>query len=132
MHFSQPPLPTLIRHNSTPPPDIILSNSHSYLNTHFQPGPLTPSDHIPIIATITANPIQIPINPRPHIHKDDWYSYKFHLRNINIPNPPSSTKDEIDRQLNQWTKAIQDASIKAMPTITIELYQGSNHRAGTK
>ena len=44
-------------------PDIALSNNRAYHNTYLRPGPLTPSDHLPIIAIISSDPIQIPIKP---------------------------------------------------------------------
>ncbi|KAF2344824.1 hypothetical protein FHG87_024419, partial [Trinorchestia longiramus] len=57
-------------------PDIVLTNTQTFHNMRLDQGPLTPSDHIPIIATITANPIQIPIRPRPSFHHADWTQYK--------------------------------------------------------
>jgi hypothetical protein len=59
-----PYFPTFITHRSKTTPDIILSNRHAFHNHFSEPGPVTPSDHIPIIFKISTNPIQIKIKPR--------------------------------------------------------------------
>ena len=66
LHF-----PTYFSTNSGSSPDLVLSNHKVYLNTHFSPGPATPSDHTPIVAKISLNPIQIPIPPRDQLNKTD-------------------------------------------------------------
>lgn len=58
-----PQFPTFISHNAATTPDIILTNSRTYHNTHITQGALTASDHLPIILTISAKPILTP----PHL-----------------------------------------------------------------
>ena len=60
---------TRITANTTRKPDIALTNKQAHLNTYLKAGPLTPSDHQPIIMKISTNPIQIPITPRLQFRK---------------------------------------------------------------
>ena len=119
-----PLFPTFIRHNSSTTPDIALSNMKTFHNFHMTPGPLTPSDHIPIIATITCSPIQIPIRPRKSFHRANWAQYKTDLSNITIPTDPNPTLEDIDQQLEHWTQAVHTASDNNIPTITHRIVPG--------
>ena len=71
-----PNFPTFYAHNSATTPDIILTNYYTYHNTNITQGPITDSDHIPIILTISASPIQVSIPPRPHFQKANWDNFK--------------------------------------------------------
>ncbi|KAF2344916.1 Endonuclease/exonuclease/phosphatase [Trinorchestia longiramus] len=95
-----PNFPTLLTHNSITSPDIVLTNTQTFQNIRLQPGPLTPSDHTPIRATITANPIQIPIPPRPSFHNADWTQYKSLLTAQTVPQDPQPTLEETDNHLS--------------------------------
>ena len=119
-----PYFPTLITHNSTTSPDIVLTNNKAFHNIHLQPGPITPSDHIPIIATISANPIQIPIRPRRSFYRANWTQYKQTLSQHTVPTQTDPTLEEIDTHLDNWTKHIQDATDTSIPTITHRIIPG--------
>ena len=67
-----PDFPTLLRYNSTTSPDIVQRNNRAFQNIDIRPVPLTPSDHIPMIATIACNPILTKIKPRYTCHNTDW------------------------------------------------------------
>ena len=67
-----PNFPTFFSYNSSTNPDIILSNKHTYHNTKVEAGPVTASDHIPIIFTITSKAITAPVFPRPNLKLADW------------------------------------------------------------
>jgi len=112
-----PNFPTFLTYRSTTSPDIVISNMMSFHNTHFSPGPLTPSDHIPIVMTISADPIQIPIRPRRSFYNADWDNYKTTLNRQNFAPLDSPTLEEIDNRLDEWTKAVQDATDRHVPTI---------------
>ena len=122
--YAGPHFPTFITHNSTTSPDIVLTNNRVFHNLYLQPGPLTSSDHIPIVATITVSPIQIPIRPRKCIHRANWTQYKADLSNIHPPTEPNPTLEEIDEQLDNWTRHIQNASDKNIPTIKNRIIPG--------
>lgn len=113
-----PDFPTLIRHNSNTRPDIVLTNNHVFHNLHLRPGPITTSDHIPIIATISSEPIRIQIKPRKSFHKADWTGYKTDLLDFPIPTDSNPTLEHIDDCLENWTTAIQNSSDNNIPIIT--------------
>ena len=67
-----PDFPTFYTQTRGTAPDIILTNYRTYHNTHIRPGPLTTSDHIPIVLTISTSPILIPAPLRPDFKKANW------------------------------------------------------------
>lgn len=119
-----PHFPTVITHNGSTSPDIALTNRNAYHNIHLHPGPLTPSDHIPIIATISAKPIYIPIKPRKSFHRANWEQYKQQLETVPIPTEPNPTLEEIDQSLEQWTLEILNADKDTIPTIEARAIPG--------
>lgn len=70
---------TFISHNATSTPDIILSNTHTYHNLHATQGPITTSDHIPIIVKIATTPIVEEMALRPNFRRADWESFQSEL-----------------------------------------------------
>jgi len=112
-----PDFPTYLNYRSATTPDIAISNLNAFHNVHFAPGPMTPSDHIPIIATISTNPIQIPIRPRRSFHRADWTGYRTTLNNYDFPPLQQPSLIDIDKRLDEWTNAILDATDKHIPLI---------------
>ncbi len=76
-----PEFPTYYTHRRGTTPDIILTNHRTYHNTHTISGPLTTSDHIPIIFTISTATILIPSPTRPNYSKANWETFKIHVIN---------------------------------------------------
>lgn len=126
-----PYFPTLLRHNSTTSPDIVLTNNKTFHNLHLQPGPITPSDHIPVIAQITCEPITIPIKPRKSIAKANWTQYRTDLSSVQIPSDNQPTLEQIDEYLEEWTSAVINASDKNIPTINYRKIPGIQPNAET-
>ena len=106
-------------HRSSTTPDIVLGNNKIIHNISIDPGPLTESDHLPIIITLTSKAITTPIPPRPDINKANWESFsnivEEHMNNMEITD--NMTSDEIDRALNSWYNTIESAMNQTMPTI---------------
>ena len=98
-------------------PDIALTNKQAHLNTYLKAGPLTPSDHLPIIMKISTNPIQIPITPRLQFSKSNWTLYKQTLFNFETPNLAQETLENIDLHIETWTNKIRQ--ITHATTLTI-------------
>lgn len=67
-----PQFPTTMTHNIRTFRNIALINNQTFHKVRLQPGPMTSSDHILIITTISGNPIAIPVNPRRQLRKADW------------------------------------------------------------
>ena len=55
-----PPFHTFVGRRNLTTPDKVISNKKFTFNLHLQQGPQTTSDHLPIVARISCNPIQIP------------------------------------------------------------------------
>lgn len=112
-----PHFPTFISRNYTSTPDIILTNTRTYHNMHITQGPLTTSDHIPIVCTLSLTPTQIPCLPRPNLRQADWEKIqneikeKFEDPEI-IENP---TLEEIDDFIDDWYTKIQDSINNNIP-----------------
>ena len=117
MTYIGPDFPTHITHNSMTTPDIALLSPNFPFNVHLKAGPLTPSDHIPIIATVSIQPIQIAIRPRSQPHRADWDKFQNLLSNRTFFPPPEATLEEIDDQLNSWTEAVKQAASESIPTL---------------
>ena len=62
-HHLGPHFPTLIRRNCATNPDLVLTNRRAFLNHHLREGEISTSDHLPVIMTLSTNPIQIPSVP---------------------------------------------------------------------
>ena len=113
-----PHFPTYLSHNCATTPDITISNNKTYHNFHLTQGPQSSSDHIPVIATTTINPIQIPIKPRPQFNKGDWTRYKAILEErLIIPDKINPTKDDLDNYVNKFDNEIKQASEKCIPVL---------------
>ena len=120
-----PSFPTRVTGRSSTTPDILISNNRGYHNIHLKAGPHSTSDHTPIVATISANPIMIPINPRKQYHKANWDLYTQELT-YHLPTPATQlmTPTEIDQQLDIWNTQVKRASNKYIPTIKHRVLPG--------
>jgi len=128
-----PQFPTYISYNSATNPDKVLTNNNTFHNVHLEPGPATPSDHTPIVMTISAHPIYIPIKPRKSFHRVDWTEYKQDLSQHQVPTNPNPTIPDIDRYIDTWFNHITDTSNLHIPTINRRAVPGvkTTHRIRT-
>ena len=112
-----PDFTTYISGNKHSTPDIILSNKNAFHNHIIKPGPVTPSDHIPIIFTITASAIRIPAPARYNINKANWEAFEEKIRrNIGIAKPPdNATQPQIENSLSHWYDTIRKSMETCIP-----------------
>ena len=114
-----PEFPTLINHQGTGTPDIILGNRNCHLNKTISRGPLTSSDHYPIILKVSFSPITIQVKERYQFRKADWVKFRETLET----NPINSICDEtiikdknfIDNNISLWYQNIQAAINTSIP-----------------
>lgn len=78
-----PEFPTFSNNRSATSPDFITGNRYANLNIYSKPGRIS-SNHLPVIAIISINPIRIPFQPRFHCRKVDWKTFKNRFQNSNI------------------------------------------------
>lgn len=112
-----PNFKTFLGHTSITTPDRVFSNSKAALNYHLKQGPITTSDHVPIIMTISTSPIQIPINERFQIHKANWEGFKKDIEKLHNPNLNNKIIDEIDTELDTFHKTVTTAMKNNIPKI---------------
>ena len=116
--FIGPDFPTLLTGRMTGKPDIILTNRHHHFNTLIQPGPLTSSDHLPVLFKLTTRPIIIPATVHPNYSEADWDLFKDTLIQTlgnDYQEPPVLDKNYIDQKITFWYNAIANAKSVAIP-----------------
>ena len=111
-----PNFPTFIGHCALTTPDIILSNSLTYHNTHIEQGPLTCSDHLPIVFTISTTPIIIPAPKRLDTKRANWEEYGNTVTSL-LPDLTLEGQhtETIDTAVDAWYGAVTAAQKKAIP-----------------
>lgn len=112
-----PDFQTYITPRATGSPDIVLTNNNFIYNTQISPGPLTTSDHIPVMIKISASPIQIPVPSRYNYRNADWEGLERELTNFTTPELDGQPVDAIDEQLEKWFDAVRRAMDNNIPKI---------------
>jgi len=113
-----PHFPTFINNRSATTPDIALTNRHAHLNIHLTQGEITTSDHLPIIATLSTNPIMVPTYPRESYKHADWNSFKEALSHTHTPDLQGCPTSDIDTSLESWYDDINMARLMHIPKVT--------------
>lgn len=118
-----PHFPTYYGPLSATSPDIILTNPTNFLHYSITPGPLTTSDHIPIILDISTSPILTPTQPFLAFHKTDWDAFKQDeaLNMTDLPDISQATLEEIDEALNTWMSTTKTTAERHIPRTTYRL-----------
>lgn len=112
-----PNFKTFITPRACGTPDVVLTNNRIIHNMHITPGQLTTSDHLPIIITLSASPIQIPITPRLDLKHANWDAFKTELNSFDISDLQNQPTREIENKLGRWFDAITRAMNNHIPTI---------------
>lgn len=115
-----PHFPTYIARKTSTTPDIILTNMHTYHNIHIEQGPLTTSDHLPIICTLSIHPILQASLPRPSFKQANWESFTEEIKQkYNDPSIPDNIIiEDIDSYLEEWYSTIQSSIQSNIPYTT--------------
>ena len=100
-------------------PDLVLANEAAYHNTAIEPGPPTSSDHVPVLLTISVNPIITRTDPR-FCYKDaDWNKFKDCIaRDLPLPDLDGEPVGRIDEAVETFYDAINRAKEEAIPKKT--------------
>lgn len=113
-----PDFPTFIRRDCATTPDIALRNQHSHLHVAIEPGPLsTTSDHLPMVATISANPIMVETaTTRDRYDRADWEGMQRHLQALPVTtNLRGATLNEIEEEVEKWYTDVLEAKRLFIP-----------------
>ena len=107
-----PEFTTWVHPMGTGKPDVVLGNKKAHLNISITQGPLTSSDHLPIIVKLSTKPIMIESKPTYRYKKANWNKFQDRLRamaeEIDL-NHNNINKEFIDRKIDQWQKCVQTA-----------------------
>lgn len=127
-----PEFPTYYTHGRGTTPDIILANYRVHHNIHVEQGPLTTSDHIPIILTIAASPILIPSSPKPYYKNADWEKFQ-NIVNTNMWSNTINNEiiETIDEAVENWHHAIK-CGIQIIPQTWHKALPAPRHSNTTK
>ena len=113
-----PDFVTWIHPTRTGTPDLVLGNKKIHHNIAITQGPITSSDHIPVIVKIASKPIIKEQKPRFNLEKANWESFQYQLREkaelINL-NQPSINADFIDEKAEQWQNLILETMEECIP-----------------
>ncbi|ROT68973.1 hypothetical protein C7M84_012828 [Penaeus vannamei] len=128
-----PHAPTFIRDNSSTTPDIVLANTQANLNHHITTDDVTSSDHLPVILTLSTNPIMVPTPPREILKHANWEGFKQALEHTHTPDLEGQPTHTIDHHLNQWYTDIQTAREANIPKTTFKtlVHYKETHRLKT-
>ena len=114
-----PDFPTYISGEHATTPDIVLGNRFADLSVVMEPGPLSTSDHIPIVATISTNPIITEtVIERDDYSRADWEGLQTYLQNLPRPtNLRLASIEEIEEELNKWFTDVCNAKDQFVPKV---------------
>lgn len=104
-----PHFPTFYGPRSTSTPDLVLSNRSNHLSHSLTPGPLTVSDHIPIIMDISTSPILTPIPTTLDYQKTNWNAFTAEedLKMTNLQDVSQGTLEDIDEAVDTWMNTVK-------------------------
>lgn len=120
-----PNFPTYFCYNSTSSPDIAIANNKTIHNITINPGPLTTSDHIPMIITLTTETVTIPMLSTYNMWKANWSTIKeeVHHKMNDIQLEQNMNKNQIEQKINQWYNIMEESMNKNIPLKTKHLIQ---------
>ncbi|ROT69018.1 putative reverse transcriptase - house mosquito [Penaeus vannamei] len=125
-----PHTPTYIAHNAATTPDIVLANHIAHLHYHITTDDVTSSDHLPVIITLSTNPIMTPTQPRESFKHANWEGFKQALENTQVIDLEGQPTHMINNHLEQWYTDIQTAREANIPKTTyktIPHYRETHH-----
>ena len=98
-------------------PDLVLANRLTLpFHHHLSPGPLTGSDHLPVILRISTNPIYVATPPRPNFNKTDWTAFTDALTDVNFNNNYDGLPaDTLDDRAEEIESTLYDTAIRFTP-----------------
>ena len=115
--------PTFYNHYTSSSLDIALTNRANFFNYALSPGPLTTSDHIPIILDISTPPLLAPSPLTFSLSRTDWDTFKGDdaLQMTNLPDVTYGSLEEIDEALETWMTTLKTTADRHIPKTTFRL-----------
>ena len=117
LQHAGPFFPTFFGRYATTPDAIFINNKFRY-NYHVTEGPVTVSDHVPVIITVSTSPIQIPTRQRFSTKRAKWDDFERELGAVIPTDLHGRTKDAIDVEVARATTLITRAMHNNIPKIS--------------
>lgn len=122
-----PEFATYIGANTATTPDLILANNKIYHNHKIELGPLTSSDHLPIIFNITCKALTEPCPIRLLTGNTNWDLFR---RTVEEELQTDSDNEEeaiekVDDMLNSWYRAIKKSIDMNIPKTSIKIVRNA-------
>lgn len=111
-----PDFKTFITNRTATTPDLILNNNNQIHNIYIQPGKITTSDHLPIIITLSAEPIQVPTTPTLDLKHANWDGFRSELNRVQYQTLDRKPADTIQTEMAEWFRLIQRGVENNIPT----------------
>ncbi|KAG0727852.1 RNA-directed DNA polymerase from mobile element jockey [Chionoecetes opilio] len=99
------------------PAELAPAGSEEEAPHEINKGPLTTSDHIPIILDISTSPIPIPVPKSFAFNRTDWDAFDGDesLQMADLPDVSRATLDDIDAALDSWMSTVKLAADRHIP-----------------
>lgn len=111
-----PDFDTFHGHQGVGRPDVVLANRWTHHSHLVESGPLTSSDHMPILLTVSCVPIAVPARERRVYARADWTGYTSDLETstptLVLDGQPTTA---IEPALEAWYANIDDAKRRHIP-----------------
>ena len=100
-------------------PDQIFTNGKHHHCHHISPGPVTSSDHLPMILDISCDAIKVPAPTRYVYNRADWAAFTAEVEAITQPiHLDGQTIQSIDTALANWYDVLLNAKNRHIPKVT--------------
>lgn len=121
IQFLGPDFNTFLRGRLHGKPDVLFCNRFHNLNYALTQGPLSTSDHIPVVLKLSTRPILVAATPRPNLTQVNWDIFKDSLDQAvdarqEDDNQPKN-QAYIDDKIGQWYDMIRVAKEAHIPMI---------------
>ncbi|KAG0711334.1 RNA-directed DNA polymerase from mobile element jockey [Chionoecetes opilio] len=99
------------------PAELAPAGSEEEALHEINKGPLTTSDHIPIILDISTSPIPIPVPKSFAFNRTDWDAFDGDesLQMADLPDVSRATLDDIDAARDSWMSTVKLAADRHIP-----------------
>lgn len=118
-----PNFPTFFNINSASTPDLVLCNNKTFHNHKIEQGPLSSSDHLPIILTITSKAITEAVPPRLLMTNTNWDNFRKTVEEKLLVQTEEREEpiERIDGMLDRWYSAIKEGITKNIPITKVKI-----------
>ena len=115
-----PDFDTFYARNGRSRPDSILANRRAHFNWLAVQGPLTSSDHCPIVMTLSSAPIEVPAPQKHRYSQADWPAYTYCVERSTAPLVlDGRPTGDIETALDMWYANIDEAKRRHIPMTNV-------------